>query len=95
MQKITIDVVRNVLMDMGNDYVSTLTNEELFQASLQDDLGLKDYEIDELIDKLENTCCCFFYKPAVRFLKKTCSLPISLLNLVCNNYALETKLIYA
>ena len=94
MKKITIEDVRNILANQGNMYVSTLTNEELNQAILQDDLGLQDYEIIELMQQLEVKGRFFFAKPAETFLKNTSSIPVYLLRRICNDYTVESKPCY-
>lgn len=91
MKKITINCVRTVLANMGNTYVSTLSNEELNSAILQDDLGLPDYEIIELVEKLEKEGRFFIAKPARDFLKNTTSIPVYLLRRICNDYVYESK----
>ncbi len=86
MKKITIDDVRNSLANMGNTYVATLTNEELSSASLQDDLGLEDFEIDELIGKLEAAGHFLIAKPALQFFDRLNSVSVRLLRRICNKY---------
>ena len=91
MKKISINEVRSILANMGNTYVSTLSNKELNSALLQDDLGLTDYEITELLQKLEQKGRFFIAKPAESFLKNTTSIPVYLLRRICNDYVYESK----
>ena len=91
MKKITLNDVRKCLQDMGNTYVSLLTNEELSSAVLQDDLGLEDYEIIELIEKLEAKGHFFIAEPASDFLRRQNSIPVYLLNCICNEYVYDVK----
>lgn len=95
MKRITINDVRNALANMGNTYVRTLTNEELSSASLQDDLGMEETEIDELIAKLEAAGHFFITKPALQFLETLSSISVRLLRRICNNYVLEFKPCYS
>ena len=91
MKKISIDDVRRSLTNMGNTYVATLTNEELSSANLQDDLGLEEFEIRELIKKLEAAGHFFIAKPALQFLDNLSSISVRLLRRICNDYLLESK----
>ena len=90
-KKLFLEDVRNILTNMGNTYVSTLSNEELSSAILQDDLGLEDYEVTELVEKIEKAGGFFIAEPALRFLKKQRSLPVYLLSRICEDYTVETK----
>ena len=91
MNCITTSVVRNLLANMGNSYVGTLTDEELSSALLQDDLGLEDYEVAELVENLEKVGRFFIAKPARDFLKNTSSVSVALLRRICNDYVYESK----
>ena len=91
MKKIMVNDVRTVLANMKNANVSTLTDEELSYAILQDDLGMEDYEIVELVQELEKVGHFFIVDPAVNFLKKQQSVSVELLRRICNEYAVETK----
>ena len=91
MNCITTSVVRNLLANMGNSYVGTLTDEELSSALLQDDLGLEDYEVAELVENLEKVGRFFIAKPARDFLKNTSSVSVALLRRICNDYVYDSK----
>ena len=91
MKNIKIDDVRNLLANMGNTYVGLLTNEELSSALLQDDLGLEDYEVAELVENLEKVGRFFIAKPARDFLKNTSSVSVALLRRICNDYVYDSK----
>jgi len=91
MRKIELKDVRKILTDMGNTYVSLLTDEELSEALLQDDLGLKEEEIDELVVKLEELGCFFVVEPVKQFLQRENSIPVYLLSRICEDYTVETK----
>lgn len=91
MKKIAIEDVRKSLANMGNTYVSLLTDEELDSALLQDDLGLEDYEVADLIERLEKVGAFFIAEVAENFLKNTTSVPIYLLRRICNDYVYESK----
>ena len=91
MNCITTSVVRNLLANMGNSYVGTLTDEELSSALLQDDLGLEDYEVAELVENLEKVGRFFIAKPASDFLKNTSSVSVALLRRICNDYVYDSK----
>ena len=91
MNCITTSVVRNLLANMGNSYVGTLTDEELSSALLQDDLGLEDYEVAELVENLEKVGRFFIAKPARDFLKNTSSVSVALLRRICDDYVYESK----
>lgn len=91
MKKIMLEDVRKVLTDMGNLYVSLLTDEELSEALLQDDLGLKEEEIIELVVKLEELGCFFVIEPVKQFLQRENFIPVYLLRRICDDYTVETK----
>ena len=91
MKKVLLKDVRIILTDMGNTYVSQLTDEELSEAILQDDLGLEEEEINELVAKLEKRGCFFIVEAAKQFLQRQNSIPVYLLSRICEDYTVETK----
>ena len=95
MKKITVKDVRTVLVNMGNTSIGQLTDEELSSAILQDDLGMEDNEIFELVAQLEKIGGFYFIDVANDFLQRTRSISVNLLRYICNHYVCETKPCYS
>lgn len=95
MKNISIENVRMALSNMGNLYVNTLSDEELNSAILQDDLGLQEHEMPELIKNLENFGRFFILEPAKSFLKDTSAITVRLFKRVCNDNIGEYQMCYS
>jgi hypothetical protein len=89
MNNISIKNVRMALSNMGNLYVNTLSDEELNSAILQDDLGLQEHELPELIKNLENFGRFFILEPAKSFLRDSSTVTVRRFKRVCNKYISE------